>query len=467
VNPIRIHRRTFLRWAAVASAGIWLAGCDSVPDRPFVARPEDPQRFPAGVQAGGATAEGALLWTLVPDGAPVVLRIWPEANPLDAPPMMEIAATPGSGGYVHVSVGALAAGTWWRYAFYDDAAGVRSRAGRFRTAFAPGVLAPLRVGATACTAYGRRPFPALSRMAAAELDVFCHLGDMSYNDTSRTLGEYRASWQALIAQPDYQALLSQVGTYQTWDDHEIADDADLYDASMAAQIIAAKQAFFESLPVPHRTEPGAGALGGDEVYWGSYRWGATAEFFVVDSRLERAPETRETEAARYLGDKQFAWLEAALLESPCHFKIVLNSVPIATLPPVWAGEADRWAGYPAQREALLDHLTEAGVRNVWFLSGDFHLGAVWRVEPTGPRSAMWEILCGPGGSSPSKRMMLANSSPQAHALFFPEGRVEHSNAGWATTVLDFDPAADAVRVRFEDHETGASLYDAVLRAETA
>lgn len=465
---VRVHRRTFLRWTAAAAAcAPWLAACDPEAfEAGFAERAEAPERFPAGVQAGSMRADGAILWTLSATAAPLTLRLWPLAAPVDAPPAVEVSVDPAEGGFVHVPLRGLPAGEWWRYAFYDDADDVRSAYGQFRTAFAPGVRAPLRVGGTACTAFGRRPFPALSQMAGAELDVFCHLGDFAYNDDAYTLADYRAAWASQLAVPDYRRLLSAVGTYQTWDDHEIVDNAELYDAAQIDRVRVGKQAYFENMPIPRRHEPGSGAVGSDEVFWGSYRWGDTAEFFVLDSRLERRPDTRQTEG-QYLGPKQFEWLQQALVDSPCHFKILLNSVPIAQLPPVWAGEPDRWAGYPAQREALLDHAVAHGVRNLWFLSGDFHLGAAWRVEASGPRSAYWEVLCGPGGANRSRRMEIAQSSPQAHGVFFPEGRIAHANDGWASTVLTFDPEADAVRVQFADHETGATLYDAQLRGVEA
>ena len=114
--------------------------------------------------------------------------------------------------------------------------------------------------------------------------------------------------------------------------------------------------------------------------------------FILDCRQERTPSRGE-----YVSVAQMTWLKSALSSSPCHFKVILNSVPIAQLPDVWLMEDDRWQGYPRQRDELLNFIVDTPIDNVWFLAGDFHIGAVWRVESSGPRQQIWEILCGPGG----------------------------------------------------------------------
>lgn len=457
--PYRINRRTFLRWSAGALAAIPLAGCAEDDATPFVQRPVDEALFPAGLHAGAMTHDGAIFWTRCADRSPLVLRIWPEAAPDDAQPAVEVDITPAEGGFCAPKVTGLPAGEWWRYAFYDDARGVRSPEARVRTAFAPGVRAPLRVGATACTAYSRNPFPALNLTADAGCDVFCHLGDMVYNDAAYDAARYADDWEKTHRLPGYRAILASTGSYFVWDDHEFFDSADLHAPEVdLARVALGKQAFYDYLAVDVREEPGAGALVDDRVPWRSFRWGDTAEFFLLDSRLERRPQTRGTDDV-YLGEKQLEWLLGALSESPCHFKIILNSVPIADLPRGWLIE-DRWTEYPTQREALLTHITD-GLSNVWFLAGDFHVSAVWRVEASGPRSGLWEILCGPAGSAPSKRLELAESVPQ---LYFPEGRIDFAQGEHAATWLDFDPDADSVRAVFTRAADGELLYDETLQA---
>ena len=136
------------------------------------------------------------------------------------------------------------------------------------------------------------------------------------------------------------------------------------------------------------------------------------------------------------------------------FKVILNSVPIARFPtpPAWGPPIDRWEGYAAQREELLAHIANEPVDNVWFVSGDFHLGLVHRVEVTGRDSRLWEIATGPGCQVPRDPLSLA--SPQ---------QILHLSAENAYTTFRFDPETNTVQVRFVN-ELGKVLFDAPLTA---
>lgn len=439
-NP-SLDRRTFLRLTGAALL-LPAVACEP-PDEetavePFPQVPESKAVFPMGVQAGSADETGAVFWGFT-TGTDAILRIWPADAPDDAQPDVERSVS-AIDGYLKLRINDLPAGKSWRYAWFDDERGARSPFGHVRTAFAAGVLGTVRLGATACTSNGRAPFTPLPRLAARDLDAFCHLGDMSYNDSAATLADYREAWRENLTNAQYRALLTSCGGYRTWDDHEIADSDDLDDLP-ASRREAARQAFFETLP----------SASGDRV-WASYRWGASVEIFVVDTRHERDDD-------HLMSRVQLTWLKDALADSPCRFKVVLTSVPIASLPPVWAAAEESWMRYPDDRDALLDFLVENDVRDVWFLAGDYHLGAVWRVEDAGPRARYWEVLCGPGGSAPSKRLELAASSPGAHDLFFPEGRIDFATPEQCATFFTFDAQAGTVRVEVEAGDTGEVLFD--------
>ena len=74
------------------------------------------------------------------------------------------------------------------------------------------------------------------------------------------------------------------------------------------------------------------------------------------------------------------WLKQGLSDSPCVFKVILNSVPITNMPFLFdLGADDSWVGYEAQREEILSHISDGVTGAVW-LAGDFHFGAVTRVE---------------------------------------------------------------------------------------
>src|SRR5690606_34767452 len=137
-----------------------------------------------------------------------------------------------------------------------------------------------------------------------------------------------------------------------------------------AQLHAAKEAFFEALPI----EPSSVASGDEPRLWQSHRRGRSVEGITPDCRTGRRPCARTSDASAYLGEEQLAWLKTTLRDSPCHFKVVLNSVPMTFMPELWALAGDRWQGYASAREDLLSFIEEQDVENVWFLSGDFHMG---------------------------------------------------------------------------------------------
>lgn len=231
----------------------------------------------------------------------------------------------------------------------------------------------------------------------------------------------------------------------TWDDHEIDNNWNP-EKFEKKRLQAAKQAFFETLPVER---------GANDRLWRSYQWGNTAEFFVLDCRSERKPSTRSSKSAVYLSAAQMSWLKDRLKKSTAHFKVLLNSVPMTNMPAIWASTSDRWEGYKAQRQELLNHIENETIKNVWFLSGDFHVGFVGKVETQGYHKKTWEVAVGPSDSLPNPLGLLLPSSQ------FPY----HSVNTRVMTTLTFDPKSDEVRIRFVDANQKI-LFDKIFVSST-
>jgi len=469
----RLPRREVLKLGAVAVGAAALpAGCDagdpltlSRPIDPdlydggeevedtFTGATEDTMRFDLGVQAGGMQTGSALLWTHVTDDEGLTLRVWrPGAEAGRVVLAFEGDAAPNDGGFALRRASDLAPGTEYFYAFFAPDGG-RSTVGRVVTSPPAGHLAPVTVGAMTCTNARTQPWVACERIAEQELDLLLHLGDMSYNDGAVTLSDYREKWHDTLSDPGYRAVLPSAGMYATWDDHEISND--LNPETIAPGLIdTAKRAYFEALPQERNP---------DGHLWKSYRWGDSVEFFVLDCRTERVPSTRQGEDAVYISDEQMAWFKDALTASPCHFKVVLNSVPVTGFTSdFWALTGDRWQGYQAQRDEVLDFITDSDLRNVWFLAGDFHLGFVTRLEPEGPRRNMWEIAVGPTGNLGNPLALLIDD-PEVGEEIFPRSMFRYARGALSATYLTFDPLRDTVRVRFVHAETDEVLYDEHLR----
>jgi len=252
---------------------------------------------------------------------------------------------------------------------------------------------------------------------------------MAYCDGARTADQYRAKYAENFASDGFRRMFREAGLYSTWDDHEVDNNwnAERVDATLLA---TARSAYFEHRAQRrHPTDP-------DRI-WRSARWGATLELFILDCRGERRPSTRTTRSAVYLSRAQMDWLKDGLARSTARFKVIANSVPIADMPFTFLGGEDRWEGYDAARDEILDHITGRGIRGVWWVSGDFHLGAVGKLEPSGARSAMRDLIVGPGGQFPN---------PLFLSLLPPQWDFTTGENNYVT--LRADPARNELTVRF-------------------
>lgn len=421
----------------------------------------DEDLFALGVQAGAVSAEAVTLWGYATADRPMRLRLWraPKDGGDGVVLPIDEQVSPGDGGAFKLRVSGLAPATEYFYALFDgdESAGfvARSAIGRLRTAFPDDWRVPLTIACATCTSFDHAPYKALELTAQHDFDLLCHLGDMSYNDGAVTVDDYRARWRATLADPGYRAVLPKAATYISWDDHEFTNDLNP-ETLPAAHLEAARETFFEMLPAER---------GAEGQLWTSYRWGETAELLILDCRTERKPSTRSEDEQVYLSEAQMEWLKRTLKDSPCHFKVVLNSVPMTRMPTLWALAGDRWQGYQSQREEVLAFLEDNALDNVWFLSGDFHVGFVGRLEPEGFGQRLWEIAVGPSGNLGNPLAFLAEQDEYREDVF-PSAQFTYGKGRLAATLLTFDPGEDRVRIQFLDADTGEALYDEWLSRES-
>lgn len=455
----------------LAGAGATLAGCPAPkPSKPTVdaqafdhatrvafdpaSIPEPREAFPQAVASGAAERDTALVWTRSPLLPAVTLRVWRDVGSSTEVALVSEQALPvPSHGAVKARVSGLAPATTYRYAFFSPDFTQRSPLGAFRTAFPEDWLEPVTFGTSSCAKLANGPFVAFSLQAETPMDFFVHLGDLSYNDGAASLEEFRDKWRATLADPGYRALLPATSLYATWDDHDFWNNYDPEaDGPDSQRFQNAKAAFLETLPTELTPE---GHL------WRSFRWGRTAELFVLDCRTERKGSTRLEPDATYLSRAQLDWLKAGLAQSPCHFKLVMTSVPITTMPaPLWAGSADRWQGFPAARAELLGHLAANDVKNVWFLGGDFHLGLAMHVDVGSPYV---ELVGGPAGHGNPLSLVLEPGQEANKEIAFPSNQFLFATGGVNATTVTLDPKADTVRVVFQNATTRAVTWDQVLK----
>lgn len=369
----------------------------------------DTGAFPLGVQSGDASPSTAVLWTRYVGSAPgVTVHVWAATGQVGPFPVTtEVSATPEDHGFVHVTVQGLEAGTIYGFAWTEDTAepDKRSSVGRFRTAIAEDSNQVVVFGGVSCTKQTFKPYRTLERAAEEDLDFFILGGDTSYNDGAESVSEFRSDWEDAISDDGYQALFASTSIMASWDDHEVDNNWDPETISPSIEQ-AARQTFFEHLALERVAED-------PSRIWRSHRWGTTLEVFVLDTRGERLPSTKNGNNAQYISPEQMTWLKDGLLNSQATFKFVVNSVPITNMPFLYVSAGDRWEGYDAQRDDIVAH--SAAIPNVFWLSGDFHFPAIARVDPSGPGNNMFEFFMGPGGNLTNPAwpiLLVGNRAPQ-------------------------------------------------------
>ena len=357
--------------------------------------PRNPTAFAVGMMAGDAEPSRAMIWTRYTGSRQLRARVSEVTGGMPTRVVLEKVVTPAAGGYVHLDAEGLAADTEYQYAFLEhDGAKYsgRSDLGRFRTAIGDDELKAITFGGTSCSHINGVPMASLAFAAEAKLDFLIHCGDHIYGDAANTQAEYRAIYDKYWAVKNLAATHRSTGLYTIWDDHEVVNNW-ASDTVAVARVDAARRAFFEyrafrkNKSAPNRL-------------WRSFKWGKTAEFFILDVRSERLKKNRLTSSgaanpdAQIISRAQMDWLKAGLSASKAVFKFIVTSKYFSG--PNNLSDDDSWPGYPTQRNELLNHV--AGIDGVWFLTGDVHKGIIEKIQPSGTGSGIREIYMGPSGS---------------------------------------------------------------------
>ncbi|MCF1597550.1 alkaline phosphatase D family protein [Streptomyces muensis] len=425
LNSLAPRRRTVVKAAAATAV---LAGplAAALPAGAAEAAPA----FLHGVASGDPLPDGVLLWTRV---TPI-----PEATPGSGlGPDTEVSwivakdkaltnivakgsttATAASDHTVKADIRGLEPATdyWFRF----SAGATDSPAARTRTApAATASVAGLRFGVVSCANWEGGHFSAYRHLAArGDLDAWLHLGDYIYEYGTGeygtrgtvvrqtapaheilTLADYRLRHGTYKTDPDLQALHAKAPVIAIWDDHEIANDAwsggaenhtEGAEGTWAARRAAAKQAYFEWMPV----RP---AIAG--TTYRRLRFGKLADLSLLDLRSFRSQQVSVGDGEvddpdrTLTGRAQLDWLKAGLKSSDTTWRLVGNSVMIAPfaigsltadlLKPLaklmglpqegLALNPDQWDGYTDDRRELLAHLRSNAIRNTVFLTGDIHM----------------------------------------------------------------------------------------------
>ncbi len=420
------RRRAVVAAGAAGAALLPLAGA-----APAASAADAGPSFVHGVASGDPLPDGVLLWTRVtpePGAVPgsgrgaavdVAWEVAADRGFTDRVAHGTVRAEAASDHTVKADVRGLRPAT--TYFFRFTAGGVHSPTGRTRTAPAEGAeVAGLRFGVVSCANYEGGWFASYRHLAArSDLDAVLHLGDYLYeyghgeyptgDAVVRTvqpeheivsLADYRIRHGHYKADPDLRAMHAAHPLVAIWDDHEFADNAwsggavnhdPETEGGWAQRVAAAKQAYFEWLPVRPST---AGTT------FRRLRFGQLAELHLLDLRSFRDAQAEvghgrdiDDPDRTLTGRKQLDWLKKGLAGSQARWKLVGNpvmisqvafgSVPAKFLGPLGellgvpkeglAVNTDQWDGYTDDRRELLTHLRDNRITDTVFLTGDIHM----------------------------------------------------------------------------------------------
>jgi alkaline phosphatase D len=396
-------RSPWSKTACALLAVLVLAGSAAVPGADRVEA--QGTAFPQGVAAGDATHQAAMIWTRT--GAPSSLRVEvaTDAGFADLRTLPAPAASTDADYTVKVDLTGLAPARRYHYRFVTAAG--RSPAGTFVTAPALTADSPVTLIWGADTSEEWKPFRVFTGMKARNADLFLYIGDTIYSDfgafRATTLEQYRQKYQINRADANLRDYLATVATWVIWDDHEVENNFD----SEHIRVAVGLRAFQEYWPIRPATAPGR--------LYRSFRWGRTAEFFILDTRQYRSPTFRlDGPEKTMLGRAQKQWLLEGLARSEAAVKVIVSSVPLRHHSP------DSWEGYAFERDEILRFIQQRRIRTVLVLVADVHYAALLR-HPEG----FYEAISGPLASILS-RTPRVEGRPETQWAF--AGRF---NYGWA------------------------------------
>ncbi|KAB2851708.1 MAG: alkaline phosphatase family protein [Hyphomicrobiaceae bacterium] len=235
----------------------------------------------------------------------------------------------------------------------------------------------------------KKPQPIWRRLIDTKPDLLLMLGDNVYADLrDESARELKEAYAALAVHPDFAKVRASIPILATWDDHDYGRNDAGGDFPFKA---VARKLFddFWSVESERRARPG--------VYDARIHGppGRRVQVILLDTRSFRSPWSAKKADATYrgpygpdpdpsltmLGPEQWAWLEREL-KKPADIRFIVSSIQVVAENHGF----ERWGLFPAERQRLHDLLKTTAVRGVVLLSGDRHVGAIYRKSAALPFS---------------------------------------------------------------------------------
>ncbi|KZW01038.1 hypothetical protein EXIGLDRAFT_603419 [Exidia glandulosa HHB12029] len=366
---------------------------------------------------------------------------------------------------VKVDAGNLRPDSWYWYQFSDCTnAKTKSPVGRTRTFASPNTPAhlvnggkPLKLAVFSCSNYPFGFFNAY-RIASENVsaDAFIHLGDYYYEYADGVFGNGHAIGRILPPRElatitDYRTRLSIYRTdaglieahqnapwITVWDDHEVADntwkagstDSNDSVATGGCAFSPSQSCFTDRKSVGvrayHEWLPIRQVAADDKLrIWRNFRIGKLLDLTMLDTRQYDRDVTDDTwnrqlvasladqPERSMMGFEQEQWFFDRLTKSKQRgavWRVVGQQVVFSQVLEGTFFNFDQWDGYRANRQRILDHISQNKIDNVVILSGDSHANWVSDLafpndtktyDPHTGRGALGVEFAGTAVSSPS------------------------------------------------------------------
>ncbi len=334
-------------------------------------------RLLSGPMVGHTTATSSVIWVETDRPAEVNVHYWVESGP--NPIVRGTAAGTTRSDPPHtgaIRLENLTAGGLVHYELELDGQAVRPDTPQSFYLLPAADLPRFSVAFTSCMNPIRTPVqPIWAQVAAYRPNVLLLIGDNNYMPMQPgayeagepvvryALGRYH---RYLRDVEGLRTVLATTPTYAIWDDHDFGPNNS--DRTFRWRDLTL-ELFRRYWP-----NPGAGLEGTPGVFH-SFRI-ADAEFFMLDDRYYRDPNEAPDRRTMF-GDRQMQWLRDGLKASTARFKVIVNGNAL-TIDRHDGGEY--WARYGTERTDFLNWMVGERIEGVFFLSGDWHVGSLSRLE---------------------------------------------------------------------------------------
>lgn len=469
---------------------------------------QQPVAFTHGVASGDVRARSAVLWTRVDGAASLRAELATDPDFKHVRRTRTVRTGEDHDFTARVVVRGLRPGTTYYYRWQQG--DNFSTVGTFKTAPERRASSGVRF-AWSGDADGTRlngvpffnNFEVFDAVRGEAPDFFVYLGDTIYADSvvrnlaglgpAVTVDDYRQAYKTNLEYDFLQTLRAGTSIYTMWDDHEVRNDFDgqTVDPTLYAN---GRQAFLEYSPVGplvpiHDDECAADPL------MRVFHWGRDIDIIIPDERSCRsadvevqcqgdpAPTLPPQLRARFgvpelpppgclealydpsrtmLGARQKEAFKAALQHSRAKYKFVVNELAIQQF---YALPYDRWEGYAAEREEILNFIREQRIENVVFLTTDNHATLVNEVfidRFTDPEPVAEEFVTGPIATFTLQEEIVNSLGPEALTAFhgllnLVDMDCRQLDAESYGTVA-YDPQTGVATITIKD-DTGAVMAD--------